>query len=104
MWALAISSSSHPIAHANALYIDTRRRLQDLEVAGSSDELLDLMQAQAWILIAVYEFIRVDFRRGWMRSVVLPITQPSTIFNTHASLGGALRVNTSRACSRLACR
>ena len=66
MWALAISASAQPISVGNLLYYDARRRLEELEAAGTSTQLLEVMQVQAWLLLAIYELVRVDFRRGWM--------------------------------------
>lgn len=49
-----------------ALYRTTRHTLESLE---SDDTLLtapDFEQVQAWILIAIYEFMQVSYSRGWM--------------------------------------
>jgi hypothetical protein len=66
MWALATSTSAQPLAVSNALYIEARQRLVDLENSGEAHQLDDLMQAQAWLLLAIYELMRVDFRWGWL--------------------------------------
>lgn len=48
------------------LYHSASQRLEELEAKGNARPLIDIMQAQAWLLLALYEFMRVDFRRGWM--------------------------------------
>ncbi|KAF2172604.1 hypothetical protein M409DRAFT_49159 [Zasmidium cellare ATCC 36951] len=66
MWALATSATAQPLATANVLYTEARQQLEKLENSWNSDHLADVVQAQAWLLLAIYEFVRVDFRRGWM--------------------------------------
>ena len=48
------------------LYRDTRRTLEVLELKDTDVESIAIEQVQACILLAIYEFMRADFRRGWM--------------------------------------
>ena len=66
MWALATSSSAQPQAIGDTLYHNAVRRLEELDSKGKDRQLVHIMQVQAWLLLAFYEFMRVDFRRGWM--------------------------------------
>lgn len=66
MWALATSSSAQPQLVGDMLYHSAVQGLDELEAKGNSRQTIDIMQVQAWILLAFYEFMRVDFRRGWM--------------------------------------
>lgn len=66
MWALASSASAQLPAIGLALYHDARRRLGDLEAAGRGHEMIDATLAQAWLLLSIFEFVRVDHHRGWM--------------------------------------
>ncbi|KUL92077.1 hypothetical protein ZTR_02615 [Talaromyces verruculosus] len=50
----------------SALYRDTRQMLERLELEdGSLEESYCLQRAQAWILVAVYEFMHTTFQRAW---------------------------------------
>lgn len=66
MWTLATSASAQPQEVGEELYNSARQRLEELEAKGDSHQLTDITQAQAWLLLAFYEFMRVEFRRGWM--------------------------------------
>lgn len=66
MWALAASVSGHPKNVGESLYRDTRRRLEILELKTIDIESIDIEQVQASILLAIYEFMRSHYRRGWM--------------------------------------
>lgn len=66
MWALATSASAQPQWVGDMLYHSAVQRLEELEAKGNARQLIDIMQVQAWLLLAFYEFMRVDFRRGWM--------------------------------------
>lgn len=67
----ALSSQFQPLQ--NDLYRDTRRMLETLEVEDIEDTAqvqaqengFWLQRAQAWVLLAVYEFMRKTFRRAW---------------------------------------
>ncbi|KAL9639614.1 MAG: hypothetical protein Q9204_001024 [Flavoplaca sp. TL-2023a] len=66
MWALATSASTQPQSVGDMLYHGAFQRLDELEAKGNAHQEISIMQVQAWLLIAFYEFMRVDFRRGWM--------------------------------------
>lgn len=66
MWALATSASAQPQVVGDMLYHSAVQSLEELEAKGNARQMIDLMQVQAWLLLAFYEFMRVDFRRGWM--------------------------------------
>lgn len=66
MWALATSASAQPQLVGDMLYNSAVQSLEELEAKGNVRQMIDLMQVQAWLLLAFYEFMRVDFRRGWM--------------------------------------
>ena len=66
MWALATSASAQPQMVGDMLYHSAIQHLEKLEAKGNTHQLIDIMHVQAWLLLAFYEFMRVDFRRGWM--------------------------------------
>nr|AGN71605.1 putative citrinin biosynthesis transcriptional activator CtnR [Monascus pilosus] len=66
MWALAASFSA-PFQHLrDALYRDARRMLDLLELSDGAMATYHVEQAQAWILVAIYEFMRMNYQVGWM--------------------------------------
>ena len=66
MWTLAAASSAQCQSVTESLYRDSRRVLEGLETRETKIKSIDIEQVQAWILLAIYEFMRIDFRRGWM--------------------------------------
>ncbi|KAI4283257.1 MAG: hypothetical protein L6R38_002299 [Xanthoria sp. 2 TBL-2021] len=66
MWALATSASTQPQSVGDMLYHGALQRLEELEAKENAHQQISIMQVQAWLLLAFYEFMRVDFRRGWM--------------------------------------
>ena len=66
MWALATSASSQPQSVADSLYRTAVKRLEELETQDHTKSTVDIINIQVWLLIAIYEFMRVDFHRGWM--------------------------------------
>lgn len=66
MWTLAASVSAQFQNVGDSLYRDTRRTLEALELKDTNIESINIEQVQAWILLAIYEFMRTDYRRGWM--------------------------------------
>ncbi|POS69897.1 all development altered-6 [Diaporthe helianthi] len=74
MWTLAASTSPGQYqSMANFLYRYASQSLLNLESWDSGDEWSqmrpnDFAQVQAQLLLALYEFKCVDFRRGWMRA------------------------------------
>ena len=39
--------------------------LEALELEDDKMDSIDVEQAQAWILVTIYEFMRTNYRRGW---------------------------------------
>jgi hypothetical protein len=66
MWTLAASVSAHYQNVGDSLYQYTRRSLEILDSKNMKLASTDLEQVQAWLLLAIHEFMCVDFRRGWM--------------------------------------
>ncbi|OHE94195.1 all development altered-6 [Colletotrichum orchidophilum] len=68
MWAIAASLSSHFHHMRETLYREALERLKALDSLDNPVEKEDclLRQAQAWILIAIYELMQVGFRRAWV--------------------------------------
>jgi len=66
MWALAASVSAQFQTIGQSLYQDTRQALELLESRYSDIESIRIEQVQACILLAIYEFMRSDYCRGWM--------------------------------------
>lgn len=48
------------------LYAYTRMMLDRLEMDPLQADLIQIEQVQAWTLLALYEFMRVGYRRAWM--------------------------------------
>ena len=66
IWTLAASVSAQFQSIGESLYQKTRRKLEDLELKYNDIKTIDIEHVQAWILLAIYEFMRTDYRRGWM--------------------------------------
>ena len=66
MWLLAASASAQYQNLCDSLYFDAKQSLESLEARDTKTEIVDIEQIQAWLLLSVYEFMRIDFRRGWM--------------------------------------
>ncbi|KAH8692012.1 fungal-specific transcription factor domain-containing protein [Talaromyces proteolyticus] len=66
MWTLAASLSTHCQSIRDSLYTETKKRLEALESKDSEIDLFDIEQAQAWLLLAIYQFMRTTYRKGWM--------------------------------------
>ncbi|KAH8799820.1 fungal-specific transcription factor domain-containing protein [Xylogone sp. PMI_703] len=66
MWTLAISLSTQFQSVREMLYVETRQMLEALDLCDNSMEPVRIEQLQAWILITLYEFLRTDYRRGWI--------------------------------------
>jgi hypothetical protein len=66
LWTLAISASAQHQAVGNALYLTAKQSLEDLENDNALGKSIDIVRVQAWLLLSLYEFVRVDFQRGWM--------------------------------------
>ncbi|KLU92890.1 hypothetical protein MAPG_11842 [Magnaporthiopsis poae ATCC 64411] len=73
MWTLAATLSSQFQQLRGRLYLETLQRLRALELVdsfhhrggGAEAEAHQLEQVQAWILVAIYEFMQVGFHRAW---------------------------------------
>ncbi|KAJ5548838.1 fungal-specific transcription factor domain-containing protein [Penicillium frequentans] len=66
LWTVASSLSSQFQHMRHGLYHDTRQMLELLEGEDyHQEDAFYLQQAQAWILVAIYEFMHKTFRRTW---------------------------------------
>jgi Fungal specific transcription factor domain len=65
MWTLAASLSAQFQHIRDSLYRDARRMLEALDLKDNELDSIDVEQVQAWILLAIYEFMRTNYRRGW---------------------------------------
>lgn len=68
MWTMAMSLSAHFESMRETLYTETRQMLERLDLYENSMQNVDIEQAQAWILVTFYEFLRTNYRRGWISS------------------------------------
>ncbi|KAI1085460.1 fungal-specific transcription factor domain-containing protein [Whalleya microplaca] len=66
MWTLAASVSAHYHNIGDALYRYTRQALESLDSKSTCLTLTDIEQVQAWLLLAIHEFMCVDFSRSWI--------------------------------------
>lgn len=66
MWTLAASLSTHCQSIRDSLYTETKKRLEALESRENEMDLFDIEEAQAWLLLAIYQFTRTTYRKGWM--------------------------------------
>ena len=66
MWTLAASLSAQFQHVRDSLYKDSKEMLEILDWKDNEMDSVDIEQAQAWILLAIYEFMQTNYRRGWM--------------------------------------
>ncbi|KAI1410605.1 hypothetical protein F5Y13DRAFT_181286 [Hypoxylon sp. FL1857] len=66
MWTLASSVSAHYQNIGDTLYRYTRRSLESLDSKCMGLAMTEMEQVQAWLLLAIHEFMCVDFSRGWV--------------------------------------
>lgn len=66
MWTLAASVSAHYQNIGDSLYRCTRRALEALDSKCTGLTMTEMEQVQAWLLLAIHEFMCVDFSRGWI--------------------------------------
>jgi hypothetical protein len=66
MWAMAASLSTHFQHIRDSLYQNAKDILDELELRDCSIGHNDVEQAQAWILLAVFELMRKSYRLGWI--------------------------------------
>jgi len=65
MWTLAASVCSQFQYVQDALYVQAKTSLEALEL-NMDDDSGHTRQAQAWLLLSMYELKRVSFRKGWI--------------------------------------
>jgi hypothetical protein len=65
MWTLAASLSAQFQHVRDSLYRDARGMLEALDLKDNEMDSIDIEQVQAWILLAIYEFMQTNYRRGW---------------------------------------
>lgn len=65
MWALATSLSAQFQDVRQSLYIDCRELLEAMDWQDERTDSNDIEQAQAWILVTLYELMRMNHTRGW---------------------------------------
>ncbi|KAI1378441.1 hypothetical protein F4677DRAFT_466149 [Hypoxylon crocopeplum] len=66
MWTLAASVSAHYQNIGGSLYRYTRQALESLDSKCMGLAMTEMEQVQAWLLLAIHEFMCVDFSRGWV--------------------------------------
>ncbi|OCL02954.1 citrinin biosynthesis transcriptional activator CtnR [Glonium stellatum] len=66
MWTMAASLSAQLEHIRDSLYRDTQQILESLELKDDNLEFTNIEHAQAWLLLAIYEFMRTNYQRGWM--------------------------------------
>ena len=65
MWTMASSLSSHFQTAGRQLYVETKQALQVLD-SEEPQQQVSIEQAQAWLLLAMYEMTCDDYQRGMM--------------------------------------
>lgn len=65
MWTVASSLSSHFQSAGRQLYIETKQALNALD-SEEPQQQISIEQAQAWLLLAMYEITCDDYQRGMM--------------------------------------
>ncbi|KAG0646227.1 transcriptional activator [Hyphodiscus hymeniophilus] len=66
MWTLTMALSSQLDHMRDMLYMETRRKLEHSDHCQKDTGTIYIEEVQAWILIAYYEFLRCNYRRGWL--------------------------------------
>ncbi|OTB07892.1 hypothetical protein M426DRAFT_265915 [Hypoxylon sp. CI-4A] len=66
MWTLAASVSAHYQNIGDSLYRYTRKALEGLDTNVVGIGMTEMEQVQAWLLLAIHEFMCIDFSRGWV--------------------------------------
>lgn len=66
MWTLAASMSAQFQGIRDALHQETRRMLDILDLRCSRMEMVTIEQAQAWVLVSIYEYMHVSPQQGWI--------------------------------------
>ncbi|KFZ19471.1 hypothetical protein V501_00654 [Pseudogymnoascus sp. VKM F-4519 (FW-2642)] len=65
MWILAMSHSSQFENVREAIYNETRQKLEENDLSENNMNVVQIEQVQAWILITSYEFLRSSYQRAW---------------------------------------
>ena len=66
MWALAATTTELYSDRCEALYLSSRRNLEEDELKNPGMQVISLAPAQTWTLIAIYELNHGYFHRAWM--------------------------------------
>lgn len=66
MWALAARVSAQYQEISSKLYEAARDALEKFELRGTGFNSVTIDQAQAWLLISFYEFLKMNYERGWV--------------------------------------
>ncbi|CAO1604841.1 MAG: hypothetical protein LQ349_000479 [Xanthoria aureola] len=66
MWTLAMSLSTQFENMREKMYAETRQMLEARDLGENDMVQVRIEQAQAWIMVTFYEFLRTDYRRGYM--------------------------------------
>ncbi|KAI9376431.1 hypothetical protein BJX61DRAFT_538808 [Aspergillus egyptiacus] len=66
MWTVSASLSAQFRSLREPLYYETRRMLDSLDSLGDSDASASVEEAQAWVLICVYEYMCLSPLQAWM--------------------------------------
>ncbi|OOF90933.1 hypothetical protein ASPCADRAFT_518816 [Aspergillus carbonarius ITEM 5010] len=66
MWTVAASLSAQFQSLRDRLYTETRRMLDALDLQGLKTEAPSIEQAQAWVLVCIYEYMQLSPLQAWM--------------------------------------
>ncbi|PWY78032.1 C6 transcription factor [Aspergillus sclerotioniger CBS 115572] len=66
MWTVAASLSAQFQSLRDRLYSETRRMLDALDLQGPKTEAPGIEQAQAWVLVCIYEYMQLSPLQAWM--------------------------------------
>ncbi|PWY77013.1 C6 transcription factor [Aspergillus heteromorphus CBS 117.55] len=66
MWTVAASLSAQFQSLRDRLYAETRRMLDTLDLQGPKTDATGIEQAQAWILVCIYEYMQLSPLQAWM--------------------------------------
>lgn len=66
MWTIAMSLSTQFESLRETVYNEARQMLESLDMSENDMLIVRIEQAQAWILITFYEFLRTNYRRGFI--------------------------------------
>jgi hypothetical protein len=66
MWTLAASRSAQSQSLTDSLHRETKAMIEALGESPGHVASLEIEQVQAWILLAIYEFMFSDYRQAWI--------------------------------------